>query len=234
VKAVNLIPADQRRGATGPSRSGGAVYALLGGLALVVVAVAVYVVVANQVSSRKDDLHRLQAQTQAAQAEANALAPYRKFASLKQARVQTIQSLAASRFDWQRVMRKLAVVIPSNVWLTSLVGTVAPGVQLQSSGGGGGSGDSSGLRSAMAVPAVELSGCTTGQAEVSRFMSRLRVIDGVTRVSLVSSAKSDTGGGSSGGTTGSSGGSGGSTKCESEASRHPQFDLVVFFAGAVK
>jgi Tfp pilus assembly protein PilN len=227
VKAVNLIPADQRRGGGGPGRSGGAVYAVLGALAIVVVAAVVYVVSVNAVTSKRDDLDHLRAQTDAAQAQADALAPYRNFAALKQARVQTIQALASSRFDWERVMRKLALVIPSDVWLTSLVGTVAPGVQLQ----GGSGGEASGLRSAIPVPAIELTGCTTGQAEVSRFMSRLRVIDGVARVSLASSEKGDTGGASGGSSSGSSRGGGG---CEGDSASHPQFDVVVFFGRTAK
>jgi len=227
VKAVNLIPADQRRGGTGLGRSGGAVYAILGLLGFVVVAAVVYVLSVNAVTSKREDLHGLQAQTQVAQAKADALAPYRTFAALKQARVQTIQSLASSRFNWERVMRKLALVIPSDVWLTSLVGTVAPGVQLQAGSGG----EASGLRSALPVPAVELTGCTTGQAEVSRFMSRLRVIDGVTRVSLASSEKGDTAGGTGGSSSGSSGGDDG---CEKGSASHPQFDLVVFFGRTAK
>jgi Tfp pilus assembly protein PilN len=224
VKAVNLIPLEQRRGTGGPGRSGGAVYVLLGALGVVVVATAVYVLTANGVTSRKDDLAQLRAQTRQAQAEAAALAPYRKFAALKQARLQTITSLARSRFDWEQVMRKLAVVIPTDVWLTSLVGTVAPGVQLQGGAGGTGGAASGGgaLRGAEAVPAVELTGCTTGQAEVSRFMSRLRVIDGVTRVSLASSEKAA-------GTSGSSSSAASGSDCRNGSSQYPQFDLVVFF-----
>jgi hypothetical protein len=64
VKAVNLIPADQRRGGGGPGRSGGAVYAVLGALAIVVVAAVVYVVSVNAVTSKRDDLDRLRAQTE--------------------------------------------------------------------------------------------------------------------------------------------------------------------------
>ena len=29
-------------------------------------------------------------------------------------------SLADSRFDWERVMRELALILPGDVWLTSL------------------------------------------------------------------------------------------------------------------
>jgi Tfp pilus assembly protein PilN len=229
VRAVNLIPVDQRRGAGGPGRSGGAVYFVLGGLALLLIAATVYALTANQVSSRKDELAKLQSETQVAQTQASALAPYRKFAALKQARLQTISSLARSRFDWEQVMRKLAVVIPSDVWLTSLVGTVSPDVAVESNASGGASGDS-GLRGAMPVPAVELTGCTTGQAQVSRFMSSLRVIDGVSRVSLASSEKSDTAGSSGSSNTTSTG----STDCRNGSTEYPQFDLVVFFGDAVK
>jgi Tfp pilus assembly protein PilN len=226
VRAVNLIPADQRRGPRGASRSGGAVYVLLGVLAALVLGVAAYALTVNQVSSQKAELGRLQAQTAVAQAQADAFAPYRKFAALKQQRVATIEGLASSRFDWEVVMRKLASVVPANVWLTSLVGTVAPGVNVQSKSGGA---DSGNLRDAEQVPALEMVGCTTGHAEVSRFMSRLRVIDGVTRVSLASSEKQDTAAGASG-----AGGGGGSDGCRGASSAYPQFSIVVFFGGAAK
>jgi Tfp pilus assembly protein PilN len=228
VKAVNLIPPEQRRGGSGPGRSGGAIYMVLAAAGLIVVATAVYVLTANSVTNRQDELTKLQAQTQAAQARANALSPYKQFQSLKQARVTTIQQLASSRFDWERVMRKLAIVIPPDVWLTSLVGTVSPDVSVASSSSGG----SSSMRGAMPVPAVELAGCTTGQAQVSRFMSRLRAIDGVTRVSLSSSEKQDNGGGTVGASSG--GGSAASGACSGGPKGYPQFDMVIFFGGAAQ
>jgi Tfp pilus assembly protein PilN len=231
VKAVNLIPANQRRGG-GAGRSGGAVYALLAALGLVVIASVVYVLSANTVTSRKDELARLQAQTQAAQAEANALSPYKQFSALKQTRITTIQQLASSRFDWERVMRKLAIVVPSDVWLTSLLGTVSPAVTVDAAAGGAGGGSTTGLRSALPVPAIELVGCTTGQAQVSRFMSRLRAIDGVTRVSLSSSDKGGTSAPATGGATGSS--PGGSGQCGNSSSAYPRFNMVVFFGGTAQ
>jgi Tfp pilus assembly protein PilN len=225
VKAVNLIPPEQRRGGSGPGRSGGLVYVVLGAVALAVIAVAVYVLSANSVKDRRAELTKLQAQTQVAQARATALSPYKQFEALKQSRVQTIQQLANSRFDWERVMRKLAIVIPSDVWLKSLVGTISPSVTVDKSGAGqtSSAGDSTDLRGAMPVPALELVGCTTGQAQVSRFMSRLRAIDGVTRVSLSSSEKQDTAG------SGGSSGSGGSGTCGNGSKSYPQFDMFVFF-----
>ena len=224
MRAVNLIPSEERRGGPGaPGRSGGAVYFLLGGLGILVVALTAYVLTNNSIKDKKAELAKVTNNTTAAEAQAAALRPYRQFASLKQSRATTVASLAQSRFDWEKVMRQLAIVLPNDVWLTQVVGSVAPGVG-SSSGGGGGTGS---LRSSVQAPAIELVGCTVSQAEVSRVMVRLRQMDGVTRVSLGSSG-AGTGGAS--GTGASSGGTGGSSDCREGSDKFPQFQMVVFFS----
>jgi Tfp pilus assembly protein PilN len=224
VKAVNLIPVDARRGGGAPGRSGAAVYVLLGGLAVAVVALAAYVLVQNTISDRQAELAKVKRDADAAQAIATALQPYRAFAQLSQTRVQTVGSLAKSRFDWERAMRDLALVLPDNVWLTSFVGTVAPGVNFGDAGAA--SGDTGTLRSSQQVPAVELVGCTDSQAEVARVMSRLRLVQGVTQVSLASSEKTEAS--SPGAASGS--GAGSSNDCRNGSSRFPKFSMVVFFS----
>ena len=225
MRAVNLIPADERRGA---DRSGGAVYVFLGVLGMLVLLVGVWVLVNNQVTSKQSELEQLRADTTAAQQQAAALAPFRTFSSMREKRVETVKSLAGSRFDWGPVLRKMAMVLPRDVWLTSMVGTVSPGVNLSTSSGGG---DTSSLRAAMPGPAVELTGCTSSQAEVARVLTRLRLIDGVTRVSLASSKKSDRAAGQtqpSGADGGTTGGGASSTDCRG-GKDVPQFSIVVFF-----
>ncbi len=218
MRAVNLLPVDQRRGAAAAGRSGIGVYALLGVLAALVVGAGAYVLASNQVNSNRTKL--AEAEHEAANLEqlAAAYRPYEEFARLSQARVATVAQLADSRFDWERVMRELARAMPGDVWLTSLVGTVAPGVSIQ----GASSGATGALRSGLPLPAVELVGCTESQAAVSRVMARLRTINGVKRVSLAASEKSDaaSGGGS---------GDAGSDDCRNGSRRYPQFQLVVFF-----
>ena len=73
----------------------------------------------------------------------------------------------------------LSQVVPADTTLQSIVGTVVPGA----SAGGGGAGAAS-LRADIAAPAFELTGCTANQDDVARLMSRLRLINGVTRVSF--------------------------------------------------
>jgi Tfp pilus assembly protein PilN len=219
VRAVNLIPRDQRRGGGGGpgGRTGSAVYIVLGALGAVVLAMAVYVLTGNQVNSRKGEVAKVNQEATALEQQAAALKPYTQFASLSESRLKTVTSLADSRFNWERAMRDLARALPGDVWLTSLVGTVAPGVTLE--GGGGGSTGS--LRSAVKMPAIEIVGCTESQSSVSRVMARLRTMRGVQRVSLAASEKAE---GTAGG-----GGGGASADCRNGSSRFPQFELVVFF-----
>jgi Tfp pilus assembly protein PilN len=217
MRAVNLIPADQRRGAgPGPSTL---TYGVLGGLAVIVIALTVYVLTVNTVNSRRGELARVGQQSAALERRAAALRPYQDFATLRQARSLTVAALTASRFDWQRVMDDVARALPGDVWLTSVVGTIAPGVAVR---GGVSATDTAQLRSAVQSPAVEIVGCTDNQSEVARIMSRLRVLHGVTRVSLASSEKATAGaGGSANGAS--------SSDCRNGNQRFPEFQLVVFF-----
>jgi len=195
---------------------------LLGGLAALVLAASAYVLTSNQVNDRKAHLAQVEQQASVAEAQAAALRPYRDFAALGDRRVATIRSLVASRFDWERALRQLSRVLPTDVWLTSLSGTVAPGA-----GGGGGAGDSGALRGQVQAPAIELAGCTSSQSAVSRVLARLRRMDGVQRVSL---ASSDKGALAVKGTSGPSATtSAGAGDCRAGSDQRPQFSLVIFF-----
>ncbi|MDQ6841708.1 MAG: hypothetical protein M3025_04705 [Actinomycetota bacterium] len=219
MKAVNLVPADSTRtGGTsrGPSLP---VYLFLGVLAGALGLVTITVLTDNTIAARQAQLATVQAQVSSEQALASRLANYAQFASLAQTRVHTVTSIAATRFHWHAVLSELAQVVPPNTSLLSLQGTVAPGASAGGTGGSAG-GSSGGLRAAVSSPALELTGCTATQVDVARLISRLRVIDGVTRVTLGSSVKAATGGSSGGSASGSSG-------C---AGSQPAFDVLVFFS----
>jgi Tfp pilus assembly protein PilN len=218
VRAVNLIPSEAGQGGRGGASIGP--WALFAVLGLLLAGVLGYVLTNNQLVDRRAQLATLQTQAHAIQAQADAARPYREFAALAQARVETVRQLGASRFDWHRAFAELAQVMPSDVWLTSLLGTVAPGVSVD----GAGSGDTGSLRSALPNPAIELTGCTTGNDEVARLISRLRLMTGVVRVALSSTTKDDSSTGGGGG-----GGAGGGD-CRYGHAGFPQFGIVVFFA----
>ena len=216
MRAVNLIPADARgRGRNRGPSTGMALptYVLLGFLAAAVALVTVYVLTNNSISSRTATLNNLKTQVAQEQAAAARLGEFTKFASLAQTRISTVRSIAAARFDWHAALSDLSKVVPANTTLQSVNGSVVPGA---SAGGAGGGGQ---LRSDIAAPAFELTGCTASQDDVARLISQLRLINGVTRVSFSNSQESN-----SGAPAGSSGNGQG---CASNA---PTFDLTVFFS----
>jgi Tfp pilus assembly protein PilN len=218
MRAVNLIPSDQQRGAGGAAgKSGGGAYVLLGSLALLVALVAVFVTSGKSVNDKKTHLADVTAQAAAAEAKATSLQSYTKFAAIREKRVATVTQLAAGRFDWAHALREVARVLPENAWLTSLTATTSPTVTVS----GGATGQ---LRSAISSPAIVVQGCTTSQASVSKLLARLRLVDGVQRVSLEDATKGVES--TSGGQATAGGASG---DCRGGHAKFPQFNVDVFF-----
>ena len=184
MRPVNLIPPEDRRGDRAPTRTGPLAYVLVGGLALMLAAVTGVVLTSNQISDRKAEVANLEAQEAAASDRAEALAPYAQFAALEQARVQTVDNLAKSRFDWERVLRELALVIPPDIQLTTVSGTVSPAVSVSDGG-------ENELRDSAPGPALEIAGCAPDHEAVAALAASLEDIDGVTRVGVNGSAASD-------------------------------------------
>jgi|SRR5450755_1337772 len=230
MRAVNLIPNDAKRGG-GKGLSGkipGPGALVIAGLAVAVLFVTVYVLTGNTISERTAKVATLQAQANQAQQEATRLAPYTQFAQLAQTRAETVREIAATRFDWHAALADLSRVVPANTSLVTLFGSVAPGASVAGSSGGG---DTATLRSDIPSPAFEMSGCTKTQDDVARLMSRLRLINGVTRVTLADTTKPDSAGTTGASVTTVSGSSttsaaGNSSGCGDG----PGFDLVVFFS----
>lgn len=215
MKAVNLIPADTRKGRADFRALRGPGAAVVGLLGAALVLVILYVLASNSVASQQAKLASLRQELSQTKAVAANLGGYTKFAKLARARVQTVREIASSRFNWQPVLSELARVVPANTTLSSLAASVSPAA-------GGGSGSGGGLRGDLSVPAFEVMGCTASQDDVARLMSQLRLINGVTRVTLSSAVKSGSAG--TGSTTSApASGSGG---CKANAST---FDVVVFF-----
>jgi Tfp pilus assembly protein PilN len=203
MRPVNLIPPDERRGDRAAMRTGAFSYVLIGGLAVALLAVIAFAFTSKQVSDRKSEVAKLESEEAAVTAKAQSLQAFADFRAMQESRSATVTSLAQSRFDWQRVVNELARVIPSDVWLLQLTGTVSPSVTPDNDPG-------IEMRSSIQGPALEMVGCATSQDAVAGLISNLEEIDGVTRVGMQSSdrAGSDSGGSSAGrsATTSASGG----------------------------
>jgi Tfp pilus assembly protein PilN len=222
MRAVNLIPEDHRRGGPGAGSSGGiGGYVLIGVLALAVIMVSAYTLTTHSLSTKRDTVASLERQAQDTEARAGNLTAYSQFTALRQKRVDTIRSLATTRFDWAHSLHELARVLPGDAWLSSVRATVNPTVSVD-----GGTTDP--LRSAINTPAIELIGCTKTHDDVARVIADLRRMDGVQRVSLSSSAKNDTA--TSSNAVSDSAGTANLGDCTQGNAHYPKFSLTVFFA----
>jgi Tfp pilus assembly protein PilN len=172
MRPVNLIPPEDRRGDRAPLRSGPLSYVVVGALAVVLLAVTLMVTTSNGITEREAEVDQLEADLETATAEANRLAPFTKFATLRAQRESTLASLAQSRFDWERVMRELALIIPEDVTLTDLNGSAVTNAEGSTAG------------TEIGAPNLAISGCAGSHSAVAEFVAALEDIDGVTRVGV--------------------------------------------------
>jgi Tfp pilus assembly protein PilN len=94
-----------------------------------------------------------------------------------QARTAALSDALAGRVAWDRILREFSLVIPEDVWLTTLssASPTAP---------------TAGVAAAPAADATfTIEGKAAGQADVARLLSRLEVIPEFSNVSLQSSAR---------------------------------------------
>lgn len=181
MRPIDLTPPELRQGAHAPMRTGPIPYILIGALVAVLAGIALLVMTGNQVAEREDHVAQLKREDAVAKEEARRLTPYVQFQNLHEQRLTTITSLADSRFDWERVMRELSLVLPSSVWLIEMNASAS------GESGAGGSGSGGDLRGSIVGPSLELTGCAVGQKSVASFVTTLKDIDGVTRVGVASS-----------------------------------------------
>ena len=183
MRAVNLLPRDHGRTSLGKQ----SLPVLVGGCsALLVVAVlgAMFMMGSGKVAAEQrkvDDLNR----------EFRALPPAppgptaaeQQLAGEKSARVVALSSALADRVAWDRIFREFSLVLPDDVWLTTLTAKspISPATKAASGNG-------------TTPTQFTIQGRTYSHDGVARLLSRLQVVPDLTNVQLVSSARSRIGG----------------------------------------
>lgn len=203
MKAVNLIPSEQRRGGgVGPAgRSGGAAYVVLGLICGLAVLALLYGQADHEIGSKQAEAAKLSAEAQQAQTEASKLAPYTSFVAMREERLKDVQELANTRFDWAHVMHELGRVLPADASLNTVTATIGSGVTGAAPSTASPSSTATTAASSVtsatppgSTPSFTVAGCATSQSEVALTMNRLRLMDGVSEVTLQSSSKSGSSG----------------------------------------
>lgn len=188
MRPVNLLPARYRPArATGERRGVG--YIAIAVLAVLLLMVLGYVLTNRSITDAKNKTAEAQAQAAAAQAKIGELQGYGNFAALKAARFNAVKSVALLRFDYERLMREMALVLPHDSHLTAFSATTA-----------GGATATTGTATATG-PTVTITGCAPSHNGVATVLVRLRKLHNVTDVELQSDTKAATSTGASGTTT---------------------------------
>lgn len=201
MRPVNLLPGEHRPREVSGERSGSA-YVVVGVLAAMLVMALLYVLTANQVSSRKDEAAKAQQQAEEAQRQITALGPFGNFSEIKKVRIASVKNLADARFDWERFLRELAHIVPENAWFSEVDAATSDEARA-------GEGSSSATAGGQPVtgPSANLTGCAKDQPDVATLMVRARQLHLVTDVQLIESTAASGGSGATAGASTSGGGS---------------------------
>ena len=184
MRAVNLLPRQQVE-RTRTRLNPVALVAALGGAAVVLALVAGVLLANRSVNRERQSLdaakavlaatpaHHVSTETQAFRSEV---------LNQRQQRSLALAAAIGKRVAWDRILRRFALVLPDDVWLTGLVGTVP----LDGSGTGA---TASTTPSALpaAPTALTIQGYTFSQASVARLLERLEVLPDLKNVQLQSS-----------------------------------------------
>ena len=185
MRAINLLPvADRVRGpAKVPDRASHLVLGVLGGL---VVAVLAVVVTQNQITDRTREIAQAKQEQRTAEQRSASLGAFGEFAAIKKTRVASVSQLAQARFDYERLMRELALVLPKDTWITTAVATSTPDPAAAAAAPAAAA---TGAAAAPAGPSLKLGGCAETQSKVAETMVRLRNLHRAEDVTLDDSAR---------------------------------------------
>jgi Tfp pilus assembly protein PilN len=181
MNAINLLPEKNRPRRASSGGQGRSSYFVLGVLGAVLIGLFVYVLTLNSINTSKTQITEAKSEAARLEAQANSLGPYGDFANIKTQRVQSVEQLAQGRFDWERLVRELATVLPTDVWL----------VNASASASGDASTTGAAPTPAPAAgattttnPTLSIQGCARDQSQVAVTLVRLRELQGATDVTL--------------------------------------------------
>jgi Tfp pilus assembly protein PilN len=182
MKAVNLIPSEQRRAKATGERSG-ASYVVLGVLAVLLVMAVAYVLSANSVNDKTSKAAAAKQEADTLEAQAAQLDSFTDFAAIKEQRLAAVVSAAQTRFDWERLMRELSRVMPAGSWLQTTQASVLGDPNEAATP------VPTGATTTVSAPSATFVGCTPKQSEVAKILVRLRSLHRVVDVELNESLK---------------------------------------------
>jgi Tfp pilus assembly protein PilN len=183
MRAVNLLPRDSKQ-RTVRKESIPVLVGACSGLLVAALLGAMFMMGSGKIAAQQRKLDDLERRYEALPPPpAGPSAAQQQLAGEKDARVTALSAALASRVAWDRVFRQFSLVLPDDVWLTTLTAKspISPATNAASGSGSG-------------VPSqFMIQGRTYSHDGVARLLSRLQVVPDLTNVQLVSSSLSKIG-----------------------------------------
>jgi Tfp pilus assembly protein PilN len=179
MRAVNLLPRDHKQ-RTVRKESLPVLVGACSGVLIASVLGAMFMMGGGKIAAQQRKLDDLERRYSALPpAPAGPSAAQEQLAGEQSARVSALSTALASRVAWDRVFREFSLVLPDDVWLTTLAAKspISPATNVPTSAGGQPS-------------QFTLTGRTYSHDGVARLLSRLQVVPDLTNVQLLSSSLS--------------------------------------------
>ncbi len=180
MRAVNLLPNDSAQGGLrGKPGTPPLVGACVGVLVAALLAAA-FMMQSGKVAAAQNDRDAKRAELASTpEPPAGPSVGQQQLVGEHSARVAALSAAMSSRVAWDRVFREFSLVLPEDVWLTTLAvkSPVSPATALPTTG--------------TTPSGFTISGRTYSHDGVARLLSRLQVVPDLTNVQLVSSTLSE-------------------------------------------
>lgn len=189
MRAVNLLPRDD----ASQGRKAPPLPVLVGCIGTVLVAAVMAVLflsASSGVAAKQRALEKIQAEYAAMPAPIPASPVVAQLPQQRQTRVTALATVLGQRVAWDRLLREVSQVVPSDVWLVTL-NAVAPSLTPTSTIVAAGA--------STAPQGFTVTGCTYSQDSVARFLARLSIVPDLTSMTLGKSASTASGANGGGG-----------------------------------
>ena len=166
MRAVNLLPRDDPRGSSRQTNPL-VLIGVVGAVAATAILAAVFLMVSAGVADQQARLDAAQSELDATPVPPPADTSNATLEQEKSARVVALSTALVTRIAWDRVLREISLVLPEDVWLTTLAAK-APGP------------------AAVAAPAAgfTITGKTYSHNGVARLLARLAVVPQLAAVQM--------------------------------------------------
>jgi Tfp pilus assembly protein PilN len=178
MRAVNLLPRlDAVEKASKAPTNVVPIVASVGGVVVVIALLAAFLVANGHVKSQRSALERARTELARTPARNNTSLARNTLLSARERRAVALAAALSRRVAWDRILRRVALVLPGDVWLTQLGGdtptsttdaappSTAPGTEQTPTG-------------------LTLEGYSYSHPAVARLLSRLAVVPDLTNVQL--------------------------------------------------